>query len=265
MFKYMKLRILRLQLFIAFILLTIIALLHLYNAYQTYGIYVLLENTPDTRSLLFDGFSALQTVYLLIMPLAVSIGVSDIFIQDRKQHLLHHAYMYHVNKSVDIKVILYSSIIASLLVIIPLLMNLIGEFLILPNISPERYTNNLIGIHSSNTLSVPLYYTMPLLYILLYILLAGIWGAIMNIFGITLSIYTNNRILAMIGPFIFQILLIILTNLSYKPYVVPPIYFLTGRTEFMYFEFLPIVLTFILFISLSIYFYIRGMRKYELD
>lgn len=143
----MKLRILRLQLFIAFILLTIIALLHLYNAYQTYGIYVLLENTPYTRSLLFDGFSALQTVYLLIMPLAVSIGVSDIFIQDRKQHLLHHAYMYHVNKSVDIKVILYSSIIASLLVIIPLLMNLIGEFLILPNISPERYTNNLIGIH----------------------------------------------------------------------------------------------------------------------
>ncbi|MFC7087204.1 hypothetical protein [Mammaliicoccus vitulinus] len=261
----MKLRIMRLQLFISFIILTTIALLHLYDAYQTYSICGLLENTPYTQSLLFDGSSGFRIVYLLIMPLTVSVGVSDIFIQDRKQHLLHHAYINHGNKSVDIKVILYSSIVASLLVIIPLLINFIGEFLILPNILPERFTNKPIGIYSSSTLSVSLYYAMPLLYILLYILLAGIWGAIMNVFAITLSIYANRRILAIIGPFIFQILLIILTNLPYKPFIVPPIYFLMGRTEFMYIEVLPIVLTFILFISLSMYFYTRGIRKYELD
>ncbi|MEB8068775.1 hypothetical protein [Mammaliicoccus fleurettii] len=261
----MKLRIMRLQLYIVFTILIIIAVLHLFDAYQTYGINKLLENTPYTQSLLFDGYSGFQTVFLLMMPLAVSIGVSDIFIQDRKQHLLHHAYMYHENKSVDIQVILYSSIVALLLVIIPLLINFVGEFLILPDILPERMTINPIGIFSWNTLSVHLYYKMPLLYILLYISLTGIWGAIMNVFAITLSLYTNKRILAMIGPFIFQILLIILSNLTYEPFIVPPIYFLMGRTEFMYFEVLPILLTLGLFIGLSIYFYVRGMYKNELN
>ncbi|RTX72917.1 hypothetical protein CD117_07285 [Mammaliicoccus sciuri] len=255
----------RMQLYMVFTILIIIALLHLYDAYQTYGINKLLENTPYTQSLLFDGFSAFPTVYLLIMPLAISIGVSDIFIQDRKQHLTYHAYMYHANKYVNMKVILYSSIVAFLLVIIPLIINFVGEFLILPNILPERITNKPIGIHSSSTFSVPLYYSMPTLYILMYIIWAGIWGVIMNIFAITLSLYTNRRILAIIGPFILQILLIILSNLTYKAYVEPPIYFIMGRMDFVYFEAFPIVLTFILYVSLSIYFYIRGMRKYELD
>lgn len=243
----------------------IIALLHLYDAYQTYGINKLLENTPYTQSLLFDGFSTFQTVYLLIMPLAISIGVSDIFIQDRKQHLTYHAYMYHENMSVNMKVILYSSIVAFLLVIIPLVINFVGEFLLLPNILPERITNDPIGIVSSSTFSVPLYYSMPTLYILMYIIWAGIWGVIMNIFAITLSLCTNRRILAIIGPFILQILLIILSNLTYNSYVEPPMYFITGRMDFVYFEAFPIVLTFILYVGLSIYFYIRGMRKYELD
>lgn len=255
----------RMQLYIVFTILIIIALLHLFDAYQTYGINKLLENTPYTQSLLFDGFSTFQTVYLLIIPIAISIGVSDIFIQDRKQHLTYHAYMNHTNKSVNIKVILYSSIVAFLLVIIPLVINFVGEFLLLPNILPERITNDPIGIRSSNTLSVPLYYSMPTLYILMYIIWAGIWGVIMNIFAITLSLYTNRRILAIIGPFLLQILLIILSNLTYKAYVEPPIYFITGRMDFVYFEAFPIVLTFILYVGLSIYFYIRGMRKYELD
>lgn len=255
----------RMQLLIVFSILMIIALLHLYDAYQTYGINKLLENTPYTQSLLFDGFSTFQTVYLLIMPLAISIGVSDIFIQDRKQHLTYHAYMNYTNMSVNMKMILYSSIVAFLLVIIPLVINFVGEFLLLPNILPERITNHPIGIRSSNTLSVPLYYSMPTLYILMYIIWAGIWGVIMNIFAITLSLYTNRRILAIIGPFILQILLIILSNLTYKAYVEPPIYFIMGRMDLVYFEAFPIVLTFILYVSLSIYLYLRGMRKYELD
>lgn len=255
----------RMQLYIVFTILIIIALLHLYDAYQTYGINKLLENTPYTQSLLFDGFSAFQTVYLLIMPLAISIGVSDIFIQDRKQHLTYHAYMYHANKYVNMKVILYSSIVAFLLVIIPLIINFVGEFLILPNILPERYTNHPIGIVSSSTFSVPFYYSMPTLYILMYIIWAGIWGVIMNIFAITLSLYTNRRILAIIGPFLLQILLVILSSLTFKAYVEPPIYFVIGKMDFVYFEAFPIVLTFIIYVGLSIYFYIRGMRKYELD
>lgn len=255
----------RMQLLIVFSILMIIALLHLYDAYQTYGINKLLENTPYTQSLLFDGFSTFQTVYLLIMPLAISIGVSDIFIQDRKQHLTYHAYMNHTNMSVNMKVILYSSIVAFLLVIIPLVINFVGEFLLLPNILPERITNHPIGIGSSNTLSVPLYYSMPTLYILMYIIWAGIWGVIMNIFAITLSLYTNRRILAIIGSFLLQILLIILSNLTYKAYAEPPIYFIMGRMDLVYFEAFPIVLTFILYVSLSIYLYLRGMRKYELD
>lgn len=132
----------RMQLLIVFSILMIIALLHLYDAYQTYGINKLLENTPYTQSLLFDSFSGVPLIYLLIMPLAVSVGVSDIYIQDRKQNLLHYAYMYQLRKNVDLKVILYSSVVAALLVITPLIMNFIGEFLILPNILPERFTIN---------------------------------------------------------------------------------------------------------------------------
>lgn len=70
----MKLRIMRMQLLIVFSILMIVALLHLYDAYQTYGINKLLENTPYTQSLLFDGFSAFQTVYLLMMPLAIQLA-----------------------------------------------------------------------------------------------------------------------------------------------------------------------------------------------
>lgn len=106
---------------------------------------------------------------------------------------------------------------------------------------------------------------MPILYILLYILLVGMWAATMNVLSITLSLYTNKRIYAIIGSFIFQIILIILTNFTDQPYIAPPIYFLLGKTGFMYIDVLPILLTFILYVSLSIYFYIRGMRKYELD
>ncbi|UTI84563.1 hypothetical protein NIT60_09215 [Mammaliicoccus sciuri] len=115
------------------------------EAYGSYGTFGLLENTPYTQSLLFDSFSGVPLIYLLIMPLAVSVGVSDIYIQDRKQNLLHYAYMYQLRKNVDLKVILYSSVVAALLVITPLIMNFIGEFLILPNILPERFTNKPLG------------------------------------------------------------------------------------------------------------------------
>ncbi|MBO3079529.1 hypothetical protein [Mammaliicoccus sciuri] len=265
MLKYMNLRIIRLQFVIAFLILTSISMLHLYEAYRSYGTFGLLENTPYTQSLLFDSFSGVPLIYLLIMPLAVSVGVSDIYIQDRKQNLLHYAYMYQLRKNVDLKVILYSSVVAALLVITPLIMNFIGEFLILPNILPERFTNKPLGFFTTYTLNASLYYAMPILYILLYILLVGMWAATMNVLSITLSLYTNKRIYAIIGSFIFQIILIILTNFTDEPYIAPPIYFLLGKTGFMYINVLPILLTFILYVSLSIYFYIRGMRKYELD
>lgn len=79
MLKYMNLRIIRLQFVIAFLILTSISMLHLYEAYRSYGTFGLLENTPYTQSLLFDGFSGVPLIYLLIMPLAVSVGVSDIY------------------------------------------------------------------------------------------------------------------------------------------------------------------------------------------
>ncbi len=265
LFTYMKLRTNRFQLYLAFAILSLIAVLHISEVQNRYAMFQNLESTPYTKWLLFDTFSGLSIVYLLLMPLAIAIGVSDIFIHDKHNNLLMNAYIYKSKVQTDFYVILYSSIVAFIVSALPLILNVVGIFLVLPDIKPDRYINHPIGMNMYDTLSVNMHYDHPYLYILTYIVLAGVWGSIMNILAISMSLYTNKRIIAIIGPFVFQIFLIIVGNLTQNEFVVPPVYFIQGITMFMQTNYLVIVLTFLIYAILSIYFYISGNRKNEIN
>ncbi|MEB7067230.1 hypothetical protein NEM27_11275 [Mammaliicoccus sciuri] len=264
--KYLILRHIRIQTMLAFIVLSLISISHIIYINLTIGKTNLIEYTPYSKWILLDSMGGFGTLYLLIMPLAISIGVSDIFIQDKNNNLLDYVQLNYSNYESDFLKIFYSSLVVFILVVTSLLINVFGMFLILPDISPDRIFNKLIGIDEFNTFFVPIYYDYPNIFIMIYIFLVAIWACIMNIFSITLSIYSKKRILAMIGSFIFQILLIITSELAKNYFIiVPPIYFLSIGTPFMSLKNQPIFITFFVYVGLSIYFYIRGMRKYELD
>ena len=79
MLKYLKLIIYKWQFIISFLLLCSISIIHLWNVKIEHGEYQLLEYTPYTENIMINGDSLLSILYVGIMPLLISIGVSTLF------------------------------------------------------------------------------------------------------------------------------------------------------------------------------------------
>lgn len=265
MIRYLNLRIVRLQSVVSILLLVIISMLHTLFMNNMFESLDIIEYSPYSKWILVESYSGLGILYLLIMPLVISIGVSDIYIQDKKQNLQLNIYLYYSRLHSNLIYLLHSSIVSFLIATIPLFIGFISLFMVFPDIIPDKSFSQLIGVTSFNTLFSSLFYGHPFVFIFIYSMLVGVWASVMNVMAISLSIYFNKRIYAIIGPFLFQILLIIIGDISGNSFIVAPVYFLLAATPFVLLKTSIIILTFVLYILLSMYFFIKGTKNYELD
>lgn len=108
----------------------------------------------------------------------------------------------------------------SLIIIIPLLSNFLGLALFLPAIKMEKiYPYGSVG---ESCMWSGLYYEHPFLYMIIYILLDGIYGGLIASITSAIAFFIRNRIAVMLIPFFLMLLMdyidgAFLVNGEYSP------------------------------------------------
>lgn len=241
MLKYLKLIIYKWEFVISFLLLCSISIIHLWNVKIQHEEYQLLEYTPYTENIMIKGDSLLSILYVGIMPLVISIGVSTLF--------------YKLNLKSKFKTLIYSSFVSFIMVTLPLLINFLGMFMILPNIKPDIVLKQFGGIFSDNPMIISLYYDYPTIFILSLIVFVGLWGIVTNVFSISLLLYFGEKVIVMFIPFILHTLFYAITEFMIVDIIVTPIHFLLISYGIYNSQFLPSLFCISIYLVLITYVY----------
>jgi len=175
------------------------------------------------------------------MPLLISIGVSTLF--------------YKLNLKSKFKTLIYSSFVSFIMVTLPLLINFLGMFMILPNIKPDIVFKQFGGIFSDNPMIISLYYDYPTIFILSLIVFVGLWGIVTNVFSISLLLYFGEKVIVKFIPFILQTLFYAITEFMIVDIIVSPIHFLLISYGIYNSQFLPSLFCISIYLVLIAYIY----------
>lgn len=115
----------------------------------------------------------------------------------------------------------------------PLMLNFVLSACFVPAFQPQSYSELYYGIPSTY-LWADLFLTMPLLYVFLYIALAGIMAGLWATVGVSLSFILRNKVAVMICPYLMLLFLHLFWNsfagAIFNIYVqMSPIYFIIPR------------------------------------
>ena len=101
----------------------------------------------------------------------------------------------------------------SLAVAIPLLLNLIMSSMFLPALLPDNGSNGTI---SSVTMLYELFFTHPLIYILMFIVIDFLFAGAIATLSLSYTYFTEHKFGVLIAPFVFYFFIYSLTNLINK-------------------------------------------------
>lgn len=140
-------------------------------------------------------------------------------------------------------------------ILIPLLLNLMLTSLLLPALRPDNGCNTTI---TGKTMAYELFYTYPLLYVLLFLAIDFLFAGVIATIALSYTYYTEHKFGVLVAPFILYFFLFSLTNLldvtEYSPF-----YILNGGSGNS--SVITYIITFILFFSLSYFIYIGKGKK----
>lgn len=185
-----------------------------------FSLPVVKEDTVYTKWLEIDPFSFVTIIFYIILPFLASIPAATIFKQDHDNGFLAKLQLTWSNKKIVLNYAFIAFIIGFLVIFLSLITNLLGWFLLVPNIKPDNLINNNLLIISQNTLFVNLYYLHPLLYALLSILWAAIWGGLFSMFTMGASLFIKNLFAALSAGLMLQIFLLIMNKIFILPNLV---------------------------------------------
>ena len=264
MHNFFSKRLLRKQFIYAFLILVTIAVAHAIYVIDTLGTQITYRDTPYTKWLLVDNFSGFSIIYLLLLPIIVSVATGDVYIQDKQNGFLHAHITQQTRWRTWLNYSAVSSLYTALIVIVSLVVNVVILFCFLPNISPDPIINKGSGLNGYNTLFISGYYHHPYLHIAWSILHVALCAMIYNLLAISLSIVFNKRIVAFIGVFCAQMMLIILNQFLPRMWLIPPVYFLQNGTPFIVVNMWHVLFTYILMLLCIMIFKKIGDAKYEI-
>lgn len=178
---------------------------------------IIKEDTVYTKWLGIDPFSFVAIIFYIVLPLIASIPAATLLKQDRDSGLIAKLQLVWSNQKIVFVYAIIAFITGFIVIFAGLLVNLLGWFLLVPNIKPDNLINVNILIVKQNTLFVDLYYLHPLLYTLLSIIWASIWGGVFAVFTMGISFFIKNLFAALCGGLMLQIFLMILNKIIALP------------------------------------------------
>ena len=184
-------------------------------------------------------------IFYLILPLLAVLPFGRSFFEDIKS-----GYIINVCTRVEKKIYFKAKYLAVFLsggvaVAAPLLLNLVLSSMFMPAFIPD---NGTVGTISPTTMAYEVFFTHPLVYVLMFIVIDFIFAGVMATLALSYTYFTEHRFGVMIVPFVFYFFIYSLTNLIDKTDY-SPFFMLNGGANNNY---LPLyTLYFILFFALS--------------
>ena len=184
-------------------------------------------------------------IFYLILPLLAVLPFGRSFFEDIKS-----GYIINVCTRVEKKIYFKAKYLAVFLsggvaVAAPLLLNLVLSSMFMPAFIPD---NGTVGTISPTTMAYEVFFTHPLVYVLMFIVIDFIFAGVMATLALSYTYFTEHRFGVMIVPFVFYFFIYSLTNLIDKTDY-SPFFMLNGGANNNY---LPVyILYFILFFALS--------------
>ncbi len=193
----------------------IISILHSYKGISKYNIIkteVMKYSTIDTKYnplaeistaftvwIGFDTTNILAKTFFYIFPLMAALPYCWSYCSDRKSGYFDKAidrlgkYNYHLNKYIAV------FISSGLTVVLPLVLNFMIILLFVPAISPDSVYDIYYGIFSGNFMA-DIFYNLPFLYVVLFILLNFVFCGLLSCFGYSVSTMIKSKIIAILFP-----------------------------------------------------------------
>lgn len=161
---------------------------------------------------------------LMLMPLLTAICYSSSFLEDRKSGFSKSIYT-RINRKEYIRAKYIANFLASFVVIvIPLIIYLLFLLMTIPNIKPDVSIYNQT-IRQYGMLH-NLYYSQPILYILMATCIYGIFGGIYSSVSLVVSLKIKNIFVVLSTPFLFAFILDMIMHIL-KTYDLSPINYLS--------------------------------------
>ena len=177
-----------------------------------------------------EPFSLGSTIYFFIFPLLVTIPYGWSYCEEK-----NNGYNRVMTVNAGSRNYLFAKYIAAfwsgaLAMVVPLLFNFFISSLFFPAVLPEPIYCTTNGIFYYSLMST-IYYSMPLLYVFVYLLIDFIFGGLIACMSFAIACFVKYRIIAVILPFFLLLgfhyirqFLYISPEIRYKE--ISPLYFL---------------------------------------
>ena len=152
-------------------------------------------------------------IFYLILPLLAVLPFGSSFFEDIKS-----GYIINVCTRVEKKIYFKAKYLAVFLsggvaVVAPLLLNLVLSSMFMPAFIPD---NGTVGTISPTTMAYEVFFTRPLIYVLMLIVIDFIFAGVIATLALSYTYFTEHRFGVMIVPFVFYFFIYSLTNLIDK-------------------------------------------------
>lgn len=153
----------------------------------------------------YDGFiffnlSPISNVLILIMPILSSLSYSDSYLEDVNSGIVKFIYTRQEKDKYLITKYLANFVVSGVAFIIPLIINFIILILKIPSVQPHPILGH--QTISGGGLFAETFYDNPILYIGLWIIIYFLYSGVFASVGLSLSIFTQNKFVVLVLPFI---------------------------------------------------------------
>ncbi|MGW5952460.1 hypothetical protein [Bacillus mycoides] len=164
--------------------------------------------TPYTKWIGMDaGFSKYSTLYVFLLPIIATLPLSDLYAKDVRNGFIRFLLIRGEYKSYFLYLFILNFFTSMFVAIIPLFLNIYLSFMKLPDVIPDRVINNEMPLLSAYTFLPELYYTHPLLHMLMYVLLIGLFSSTFATVALGTGMFIHKSYIILMTPFGLQFVL----------------------------------------------------------
>lgn len=227
MIDFLRTRMRRKALYIPFFLGIAIALTHLLVYVLKVAQYQDFVFTPYTSWLSMKSTHITSLIFYFTLPILAVIGAAGVFGTDKKIGLLDKLSLWYSRKQIYVAYFIAIFLIGFSIAFIPMAIDIIGSFSMLPNLIPDELINRNSGMNADTTIFIRLFFTHPFIHMLFYVLFASFWSGLFAVTAFVVSMYARNQILPLLVPFSLQIILFLISNIFTYKYTLVPFNFLS--------------------------------------
>ena len=181
-----------------------------------------MDHIVATQWIGFDTASTYSSVLYFSFPLLCAIGPSLGVVEDvRSEFSLRMLQARKAHFAMNSLVISFLG--GALTATIPLIVDYMFALLLFPNRVPNLLVNYNDTVLPAFTFLGGRYYTRPADIILLYIIVAGLWGGVYGLTSLLSGVLSKNLYVSMSAPFSLTVIITVVTNII-PNYVISPIY-----------------------------------------